>query len=141
MLGFFAETDVSPAPAQWAPRGRRAAVHWWLVATPGEPLDVCPKQPGFPVDALVTADIAVLIKVWLGYRGLTEAERAGEVRIEAYPSLLRTKSFTGSCNRRATSSSCTFNWNPPSPSTVMDSGGAAPHRSSPHSGCAVRAAL
>ena len=24
VLGFFAETDVSPAPAQWAPRGPRA---------------------------------------------------------------------------------------------------------------------
>ena len=24
VLGFFAETDVSPSPAQWAPRGRRA---------------------------------------------------------------------------------------------------------------------
>jgi ADP-heptose:LPS heptosyltransferase len=29
VLGFFAETDVSPAPAQWAPRGRRAT---WLEA-------------------------------------------------------------------------------------------------------------
>jgi ADP-heptose:LPS heptosyltransferase len=29
VLGFFAETDVSPAPAQWAPRGRRAE---WLEA-------------------------------------------------------------------------------------------------------------
>ena len=29
VLGFFAETDVSPAPAQWAPRGRRTA---WLEA-------------------------------------------------------------------------------------------------------------
>jgi DNA-binding HxlR family transcriptional regulator len=65
------------------PRGRRAAAHWWLVATPGEPLDVCPKQPGFPVDVLVAADIGALIKVWLGYRGLAEAERAGDVRIEA----------------------------------------------------------
>jgi len=25
VLGFFAETDVSPAPANWAPRGPRAA--------------------------------------------------------------------------------------------------------------------
>jgi hypothetical protein len=24
VLGFFAEADVSPAPAQWAPRGPRA---------------------------------------------------------------------------------------------------------------------
>jgi len=29
VLGFFAETDVSPAPAQWAPRGAKAA---WLEA-------------------------------------------------------------------------------------------------------------
>ena len=29
VLGLFAETDVSPAPAQWAPRGERAA---WLEA-------------------------------------------------------------------------------------------------------------
>lgn len=29
VLGFFAETDVSPSPAQWAPRGPRAA---WLEA-------------------------------------------------------------------------------------------------------------
>ena len=24
VLGFFAESDVSPSPVQWAPRGRRA---------------------------------------------------------------------------------------------------------------------
>ena len=29
MLGFFAESAVSPAPAQWAPRGPRAD---WLEA-------------------------------------------------------------------------------------------------------------
>jgi heptosyltransferase-3 len=30
VLGFFAETDVSPSPAQWAPRGRKAE---WLEAS------------------------------------------------------------------------------------------------------------
>jgi len=29
VLGFFADTGVSPAPAQWAPRGAKAA---WLEA-------------------------------------------------------------------------------------------------------------
>jgi DNA-binding HxlR family transcriptional regulator len=63
------------------PRGRRAVLNWWLVANPGALLDVCPKQPGFPVDVVIEADIASLVKVWLGYRGLSEAESSGDVAI------------------------------------------------------------
>ncbi len=75
------------------PRGRRAVENWWIVAKPGETLDVCPKEPGFPVDVVVQADIGALIKVWLGYRGLGEAERGGDVDIacdaDARASLIR----------------------------------------------------
>lgn len=51
VLGFFAETDVSPAPAQWAPRGRRAA---WLEAA---------KSVAELPDALVYERVASLLAI------------------------------------------------------------------------------
>lgn len=64
------------------PRGRRSAERWWLVAIAGEPLDICPKDPGFPVDVALNADVSALVKVWLGYRGLGDAIRNGEIGVE-----------------------------------------------------------
>ena len=50
VLGFFAETDVSPSPAQWAPRGSRAD---WLTA-PKSVAELSDELVYGRVDALLT---------------------------------------------------------------------------------------
>jgi hypothetical protein len=50
-----------------------------VVATAGEPLDIRPENPGHPVDVPVQANITALMKTWLGYRGLREAMRDGDI--------------------------------------------------------------
>ncbi|MGE3782867.1 MAG: hypothetical protein AB7H71_09005, partial [Alphaproteobacteria bacterium] len=45
-----------------APDGKRL---WWLVNEPGA-VDLCPFDPGFPVDLYVTTDLRTMIAVWFG---------------------------------------------------------------------------
>lgn len=45
-------------------------------------IDVCLKHPGYEVDVVIAANLQVFTLVWLGHRGLTEARRAGAVRID-----------------------------------------------------------
>jgi DNA-binding HxlR family transcriptional regulator len=45
-----------------APEGKRL---WWLVNERGA-VDLCPFDPGFPVDLYVTTDLRTMIAVWFG---------------------------------------------------------------------------
>jgi DNA-binding HxlR family transcriptional regulator len=71
---------------------------YWLVLDPDE-VSVCLHDPGFDIDLLVTADIAVFYRVWLGRITLAEALRERSVQVDGAPSL-----------RRAFS--CWFTWSP-----------------------------
>jgi hypothetical protein len=65
-------------------------------------IDLCLKDPGFPVDVVVTADLRTLTRVWMGDVPLAEALRAGSIRLDgppsfvrAFPTWLRLSSFAG----------------------------------------------
>lgn len=56
------------------PRSRRGVRQYWLVLERSG-VDVCQKDPGFPVDVTVSGDVAKLIAVYLGYMSWSEATR------------------------------------------------------------------
>jgi hypothetical protein len=66
------------------PASAKARRYWWLVLRKPE-IDVCIKHPGFDVDVTVAARLRAMILVWMGHRGLAEAQRAGEVAITGSP--------------------------------------------------------
>jgi len=61
---------------------------YWLVVEPTD-ASVCLKNPGFDIDLIVTADIAVFYRVWLGRSTLPEALRSGQVRLDGAPGDIR----------------------------------------------------
>jgi DNA-binding HxlR family transcriptional regulator len=74
---------------------------WWLILRRPE-VDLCLKDPGFPSDVVVTADVAALTKVWLGDLRLVDAQRGGGVTLEgparwvrAFPGWLMLSGFAG----------------------------------------------
>lgn len=64
----FEFTDVSKNKAQW-----------WVV-NDRSTVDLCPKDPGFPVDLYVTTDIRTMIDIWFGKLGWDTA--IGSSRVE-----------------------------------------------------------
>jgi len=52
---------------------------WWVVNDHGM-VDLCPKDPGFPVDLYVTTDIRTMIDIWFGKLGWDAA--VGSSRVE-----------------------------------------------------------
>ena len=57
------------------PKAKAKERYWWLVIHRPEP-EVCLENPGFEVDAVVTADLAAFTRLALGYLGLREALEA-----------------------------------------------------------------
>lgn len=54
---------------------------WWLVFENGA-ADLCLKDPGFDVDLYVTTPMRVAAEVWLGRRGIAEAVRSGDLKLD-----------------------------------------------------------
>jgi hypothetical protein len=71
-----------------APATMRCPRTWWLLLARPE-VDLCLKDPGFPVDVVVTADLRTLTRVWMGDVPMAAALRAGSIRLEGPPSLVR----------------------------------------------------
>jgi putative sterol carrier protein len=61
---------------------------WWLLLSRSE-VDLCLKDPGFPVDVVVTADLRTLTRVWMGDVPMAAALREGSIRLEGPPALVR----------------------------------------------------
>jgi DNA-binding HxlR family transcriptional regulator len=61
---------------------------YWLVLQPTD-VSICLKHPGYEVDVLVTAKLAILYKVWLGRMSFAEAVREQQVDLNTTPSLER----------------------------------------------------
>jgi hypothetical protein len=83
------------------PATMRCPRTWWLVLERPE-VDLCLKEPGFPDDLVVSADVQALIRVWMGDVQLTETVRAGLIRLDgprslvhAFPSWLTLSAFAG----------------------------------------------
>ncbi len=60
----------------------------WLVLERSD-VSVCPTDPGFDTDLLVTADIADLYRVWLGRITFGRAVEDGLIQIDGPPALVR----------------------------------------------------
>ncbi len=65
----FAFTD-SPANRQ----------SWWVVNDRGA-VDLCPMDPGFPVDVYITTDIRTMIAVWFGSLAWDAGVRSGRIEV------------------------------------------------------------
>ena len=71
-----------------APATMRCPRTWWLLVARSE-VDLCLKDPGFPVDVVVTADLRTLTRVWMGDVPMAAALHARSIRLEGPPSLVR----------------------------------------------------
>ncbi|MCA9909974.1 MAG: winged helix-turn-helix transcriptional regulator, partial [Anaerolineae bacterium] len=60
---------------------------YWLVVTPEE-TSVCLKPPGFEIDVVVRADIAVFYKLWLGRISYAEALNDHDMQLDGLPKLV-----------------------------------------------------
>jgi DNA-binding HxlR family transcriptional regulator len=60
-----------------APKNKR---QWWVVNDRGN-VDLCPTDPGFPVDLYVTTDIRTMIAIWFGRLAWDAAVRAERVEV------------------------------------------------------------
>lgn len=59
---------------------------WWLVIDGGE-IDLCRIDPGFDIDAIVTADLRSMTSVWMGLSRLTDELDSGAVQIDGEPAV------------------------------------------------------
>jgi len=87
MYGMSRQIDPAATPSgrtvirfefRGLPKGCRGRGYWWYVIQQPE-VDVCLKDPGFEVDAVVRADLAAFTKLSLGYLGLKQVLDAGKV--------------------------------------------------------------
>lgn len=53
---------------------------WWLVNERGA-VDLCPFDPGFPVDVYVTTDVRTMVTIWFGKLTWQAAIRSGRVEV------------------------------------------------------------
>jgi DNA-binding HxlR family transcriptional regulator len=51
--------------------------NWWLIADPGQGVDLCSVDPGFDVDLYLSTDLKTMTEIWMGY---TTVDRAKEAR-------------------------------------------------------------
>jgi len=65
-----------------------ATVTFWLILTT-EDVTLCLTDPGYEINVLVTADLAVTYKLWGGRIGYREALNDYNVTVEGVPSLVR----------------------------------------------------
>lgn len=71
------------------PRSARLAKRsWWLVAEAAD-VEVCFKDPGYDVSAVVAADLKAFTAVLLGQRTLQNATREGDIRLSGPAATLR----------------------------------------------------
>jgi hypothetical protein len=55
--------------------------HWWIVSE-GAEADLCPVDPGYEVDLLITTDLSTLTRVWMGDLSAKSAMAAGKIEVE-----------------------------------------------------------
>jgi DNA-binding HxlR family transcriptional regulator len=70
-------------------KGSRVARRSWWVVIGAEDVDVCFKDPGFEVEATISADLATFVRVLLGREALANALRARAIRFDGPRELVR----------------------------------------------------
>lgn len=87
MWGMKRQIDPAELPARdlvlrlefrGIPKAYAARRYWWMVLRRDD-AEVCLKDPGLEVDVVVSADLEAFVRVWLGYRGLSEALSIGDL--------------------------------------------------------------
>jgi hypothetical protein len=58
----------------------KAKRRWWIVNERGT-VDLCPTDPGFPVDVYITTDIRTMVHVWVGKLSLESAIRSDRIEV------------------------------------------------------------
>jgi DNA-binding HxlR family transcriptional regulator len=59
----------------------KAQRDYWLIAQPGEEIDLCWSDPGFDVDLYLSTDLRTLTQIWMGYTSLSRAKQEGKLTI------------------------------------------------------------
>ncbi len=54
--------------------------HWWLV-NDRDTVDLCPIDPGFPVDLYIATDIRTMIAIWFGRLAWDAGVRSGRIEV------------------------------------------------------------
>lgn len=60
---------------------------WWLVVDAGE-VDLCMKDPGYEVNLHLSAELRVMVEVWMGRQSIGEAMRAGKLTFKGSRTLV-----------------------------------------------------
>jgi len=74
------------------PELSEAEQHYWLIVTPGAPVDLCSLDPGYDIDLLVTADLRAMTSAWMGMSDFAAELRAKRIELDGDPAL--SASFT-----------------------------------------------
>jgi SCP-2 sterol transfer family protein len=91
MWRLFKELDPAALPERpvvlrFEFRGSRQP--WWLVLRRGDP-DLCAHDPGLPTDLTISADLEVVVRVYLGEIGWRDALKSRLVQVEGQATLAR----------------------------------------------------
>lgn len=54
---------------------------YWLIVSPGQPVDLCSIDPGHDVDLLVTAELRAMTSAWMGLSDFTAELRAKRIEL------------------------------------------------------------
>ena len=80
----------------------KVSKNWWLIARPGEGVDLCSIDPGFDVDLYLSTDLRTLTEVWMGYTPMSRAKQEGRLTITGSRQLEATMKSWFGLNRFAT---------------------------------------
>lgn len=69
-------------------KSRVARRSWWMLVG-ADDVDVCLKDPGFDVVAVIAADLATYVRVYLGHVPLADALRTGRIRFDGAADVVR----------------------------------------------------
>lgn len=63
------------------PEQKPALRNWWLVVTPGEPVDLCQIDPGYDVDLYVSCDLRTMTAIYMGHETVKKARDAQRLHL------------------------------------------------------------
>lgn len=66
------------------------AAHYWLLARPGEEIDLCYVDPKSEVDLFVVCDLRALTSAWMGHSTFDEEIGTGRIALSGHETLART---------------------------------------------------
>ena len=63
---------------------------YWLIISPGQPVDLCSIDPGYEIDLLVVAGLRAMTSAWMGMSGFNDELRAGRITLDGDATLSST---------------------------------------------------